>query len=183
MAGRFCAREALLAEGHAGEGVVGMGPAPEHAPIWPPGFVGSITHSGSLAAAAVSRELRGLGIDAEELIPEATASRVMHRILTQAERASLESPAWPQGLDLRQKVTLTFSAKESLYKCLHPLIGKYFGFDAAELVQVTAESWTIRMTRAQGPFPAGWSTEGRHEWLAGGGVLTVLELRSGERAR
>ena len=40
-------------------------------------------------------------------------------------------------------LTLVFSAKESLYKCLYPQVQKYFGFDAARVVALDSEQRTF----------------------------------------
>src|SRR6202165_5059978 len=67
LAGRWCAEQALQRLG-AGSTHVAM--AADRAPIWPDGVVGSITHTGNFAAAAVAwaADIAGLGIDSEQII-------------------------------------------------------------------------------------------------------------------
>jgi 4'-phosphopantetheinyl transferase EntD len=62
LAGRWCAKQALQCLG-AGSTDVAM--AEDRAPIWPDGVVGSITHTGDFAAAAVAwaADIAALGID------------------------------------------------------------------------------------------------------------------------
>jgi 4'-phosphopantetheinyl transferase EntD len=67
LAGRRCAVRALamhLGRDSVNVGMIGTGP--HRVPIWPQGTIGSITHSGNYAAAAVggSKRIRGIGIDA-----------------------------------------------------------------------------------------------------------------------
>ena len=61
LAGRWCAEQALQRLA-AGSTHVAM--AEDRAPIWPNGVVGSITHSGNFAAAAVAwaADIAGLGV-------------------------------------------------------------------------------------------------------------------------
>lgn len=124
-AGRYCARQAML---KLGDGEVAITMDGERSPIWPGGLVGSITHSGGYAAAAVARrkEFAGVGIDIEAMRPLEPA--VVQRITTSTERHWLATarPGVPWPLML-------FSAKESLHKLLHPLTGITLGFRDAEL--------------------------------------------------
>lgn len=96
-------------------------------PLWPDGFRGSIAHCNDLCVAVCARSdyLLGLGIDVEPLKPLPTG--VERYIHTQEEAALLaDNPdAFPQRL--------IFSAKESLYKCFYPLIGRFFGFQSVWL--------------------------------------------------
>lgn len=128
VAGRFCAREALVRLGRpAGTTIPSNG---RGAPVWPPGIVGSITHSGDFASAAVALQsaVLGLGIDSERIMAPGRAVRLA------AEICAFETPEAPAGCRAHAlHVTLVFSAKESLFKCLHPLVGREFGFADAHV--------------------------------------------------
>ena len=132
LAGRLCARAGI-------QRLTGLpqapGLAPDRAPIWPGGLVGSITHGDDWAAAVVARRdaWRSLGLDVETLLDDARASRLLEEILTPAERERLA----PEQVGLG--VTLTFSLKESLFKALYPLVGRRFYFEDAELLAWDAE--------------------------------------------
>ncbi|MDJ0849619.1 MAG: 4'-phosphopantetheinyl transferase superfamily protein [Myxococcota bacterium] len=109
-AGRACAREALAR--------LGAPPAPllrqaDRSPRWPEGVVGSISHCDGRCAAAVAWEadFAGLGLDVERR--GRATDRLLPRVATPRERARLE--AAEAGNEL---LTLLFSAKESVYKCL-----------------------------------------------------------------
>lgn len=134
LAGRLCAREAM----HRLDGRVRV-PAlgDDRAPVWPSDLCGSITHSTGRAAAIVAPRTawRGLGMDMEQMLSVERATRLCGEILTPAETSRLR-----EGYEALQ-ITLTFSAKESLFKALYPLMGVRFYFEDAELLE--------------------WSTDGR----------------------
>lgn len=145
LAGRLCAKEALARNGCADlpseikAGKLGC-------PIWPEGFVGSITHTEGFASAVVvpSKHLRGIGIDTETRFSSARASKIFEQIMSARELEAffVACPDWP----LAAVVTLCFSAKESAYKCLSPLVGRSFGFLDLEITAVdpNQESFCIR---------------------------------------
>ncbi|MDH4224932.1 MAG: 4'-phosphopantetheinyl transferase superfamily protein, partial [Deltaproteobacteria bacterium] len=148
-------------------------------PAWPPGITGSLTHSGGWAAAAVARveDFRGVGVDLERMRP--VSNGLAQRILLPPEAAWLaDHPRPDQGL------MWMFSAKEALYKALHPAGAEGLGFDVA-VITFTVEregkaegkdfatgSLAWRLVRQAGEgFEPGLRGEGR--WSAGKGfVLT-----------
>jgi enterobactin synthetase component D len=133
FAGRWCAEQALLCLG-AGSTHVGM--AEDRAPIWPDGVVGSITHTGGFAAAAVAwaADIAGLGIDSERIIDPATA-RDIADICMVDEAALFEVP---HGRSFCEFCTFVFSAKEAVFKCLFPLVRKFLEFSD---VRITSFDW------------------------------------------
>ncbi|MCH2341719.1 4'-phosphopantetheinyl transferase [Pseudomonas sp. NPDC047963] len=130
LAGRLCAHEGLRR-------VTGVPCIPavneDRSPCWPAGVVGSITHGAGWAATVVARraQWRGLGLDVEKQIPTTRADRLVAEILTPRE---LEGYAALDETQRAQRVTLTFSIKESLFKALYPLVNKRFYFQEAELI-------------------------------------------------
>ena len=95
----------------------------DRAPIWPDGVVGTLTHSGqdAYAAVALDTECGGLGLDLEH----ASSVRrldIAKMIADDTERAWI-------GQD-RRRLAALFSAKEAVYKALYPRYGRYFGFEA-----------------------------------------------------
>ncbi|MCC7440240.1 MAG: 4'-phosphopantetheinyl transferase superfamily protein [Bdellovibrionales bacterium] len=132
-AGRLCARRALERAGAPMDAAIPRGA--DRAPVWPQGFVGSITHTDRLVAAAVapSGAYSGLGIDVESWMSDPAAEDVIPQIdfgheLTLLTRALPVSRA--------RAATILFSAKEALYKALAPRAGRFFGFDEAALITV-----------------------------------------------
>lgn len=134
MAGRWAARQALSALGVDGA----PGRNEDGSPRWPAEMAGSITHGADRALCAVARaaQVRSLGIDAERLMNHTASAELRARICAPDElelfRHALERPE-------HHSVTFAFSAKESLYKCLHPLIGKFMDFHAARVVSAAAQ--------------------------------------------
>ncbi len=127
LAGRWCAREALRMLGL--DGIPGMGA--DRAPLWPEGAVGSITHSKGTAEVMVAdaRHWLAVGLDTEQWLTAERADRLCRELLTAEEREKLKGLSPMQRAN---RITLIFSAKESLFKALYPLTGKRFYFhDAA----------------------------------------------------
>ena len=134
LAGRRCAIEALHEQGAPVEDLP-IGPA--RAPVWPPGFLGSITHTDGLAAAVTVRSqgLRGIGIDIERIPSASGLEALRSTVLVDAEHGAVEKLAdaigWPMAL------TLVFSAKESFYKAAAKAAGRMFDFNAVEVLGMT----------------------------------------------
>ena len=134
LAGRFAAKQALLALGV--DGVPSRNE--DGSPSWPAAVSGSITHGAARALCAVARtaQVRSLGIDAERLMNESVSAELRARICFAEERALLTRQLQRPE---HHAVTFAFSAKESLYKCLFPLIGTFMEFHAARVVDVVSE--------------------------------------------
>jgi 4'-phosphopantetheinyl transferase EntD len=131
--GRLCARAALARHGVVGADVA-IGARRE--PVWPDGFVGSITHSHGIAAAvALPRHAcNGVGIDIET-VARGTSVVALSRVAVSArELAYLQSPE--QEVPLATLLTLVFSAKESFYKSVFATAGRVLGFDVIEIVGI-----------------------------------------------
>jgi len=155
--GRACARRALSQLGFEGKPLLrGEGRDPQ----WPPGVIGSLTHTDGFCAAAVARrgELLALGLDAESAPISPRAAR---RVLDDEERARIESLGAAKGCDF---ATLAFSAKESVFKALFPLSGRRLGFrDAAIEIDPGAELFRVALRAGgEGALPSGARIEGRY---------------------
>ncbi len=149
-AGRYCARQALRALGFEDTPIMHD---QNGAPLWPQGIVGSITHSTTHAAAAVAQDsrLRGLGIDMETVSRVSPA--IKNKILTEPEKTTLQRH--PDPAEQQRLLALLFSAKESIYKCLHPLLQCRIGFEDARIeCEPDQRSITIVLcTRIQSALP------------------------------
>lgn len=141
------------------------------APLLPPGFTGSISHTKGLAVAILARGDHGLGIDVEDVTR--CCRDVGRHVLCDDEREALaglsESERWSQTL-------LRFSHKESLYKALNPLLGRWIGF--RELAVWPRDDGTADVdSRAddlsQFPLEAAWLTVDR--WI----LTTAVARRQG----
>ncbi|WP_018331945.1 4'-phosphopantetheinyl transferase family protein [Actinomycetospora chiangmaiensis] len=169
---RRCAREALAALGAAADAVpVGE----KRSPVWPPGVVGSITHTQGFRGAAVawSSELRSLGVDAEQHGP--LPDGVLDAVSAAGERAVLASLAAAHP-DVHWD-RLLFSAKESVYKTWFPLTGRWLGFEEAFLTPGPDGTFRAELL-VPGPVVDGVTvSEFRGRWtVAGRHVVTAIAL-------
>lgn len=111
-------------------------------PIWPDGFVGSITHSRSFVISAVAnkKDLDSLGIDIENIGRVSTS--VAEKILIDQDIKFIS------GLSEDFINTLIFSAKESFYKAIYPKYGHFFGFESAFVSTISIENSTFEINLA-----------------------------------
>ena len=157
LAGRLCAGDALAhagsAERHVARDRTGM-------PLWPAGYCGSITHTGTLAGAVVAsgKSCRGVGLDFEDIGNPDVAAEIAELVLTDRDRRTIaDNPA----LDAATATLLVFSLKESLYKAISPFLEADTGFEDAEIVRVEDGRAGLRLRRALGPaLPEGLELPG-----------------------
>jgi 4'-phosphopantetheinyl transferase EntD len=119
--GRSCARAALQALGGPS---IAIASGEHREPLFPEGFVGSITHCEGFVAAAIGRAtaFTALGIDAE--LARAMPGDVEALVLTDGERAFGMEPVHS---------LLVFSAKEAVHKAIFPSTGRWLDFLEVEL--------------------------------------------------
>jgi enterobactin synthetase component D len=148
LLGRHCAASALADAGYPGPAWLPAGQ--DKLPVWPTGWLGSISHAGRGAVAAVAREdsCELLGIDMEGLIERSMAADISHLV---ASRDELELM---QGLGIERGLALLFSAKEALYKALFPKVRQFFDFTAAQAVALD-DRLVLRLTVDWAPWPKG----------------------------
>jgi 4'-phosphopantetheinyl transferase EntD len=136
--GRSCARAALA---RLGCPPVAIAVGAEREPIWPPGFLGSITHCRGHCAAAVTRaasSIAGVGLDVEPAQP--LAAELVAMVCRAGEREWIAQRGH-EGLPWER---LVFSAKESVFKCLFPIVRRYVDFHEVELVLADDGSLRVR---------------------------------------
>ena len=129
---RTCARHALQ---QLGCPALPIGRGRNREPIWPAGFVGSITHCRGYRAAAVAMQsdVIAIGIDSEphvELPPD-----ILNQVAFGRERFFLEQV--DRGIHWDR---VLFSAKESIYKAWYPITGRWLGFEDVEVTFRSGES-------------------------------------------
>lgn len=166
-AGRVCSRIALGRLGVAATTPIPRGE--DRAPIWPAGFIGSISHTDSWCAAAVARSesVRSIGIDLESSAPLKQA--LWRRVCTPKERDWLQELSAP-GLTGK----IVFSAKEAVYKCQYPISSQFLGFHAVE-VELGEDSFRAVFQQEAGEFQVGDVITGRYV-VEEGLVATACEL-------
>lgn len=126
-------------------------------PIWPQGFSGSISHCDDSCVAACAREgaILSLGLDVEPLEP--LKPGISRYIETDDETAFMQ-----RHTELPPR--LIFSAKESLYKCYYPLVGRFFGFHSVILdIDISRRRYSFRPSAAcEVDFPRDLTFHGRY---------------------
>lgn len=101
-------------------------------PVWPDGSIGSISHTQGRVACIVTRASHvRVGVDIERWLKASDVEATAKLFLTSAEFAHLETLPVEEA---RFLASLSFSAKETLYKALYPTVQRFFGFDCAEVV-------------------------------------------------
>ena len=177
VAGRYCASMALTRYGSsAALDVLETGAF--GAPRWPAAVTGSITHSAQYALAVVAsqQQWRSVGIDCEPIIEATTAADVAERILPEQHDVAWLGE-WHRALTCEETLTIGFAAKESIYKCLNPVVNEFFGFDAVRLVSIEMARGVARfvLLRALGeafvsdtPLTVHFSLEHHHVFAATG---------------
>lgn len=164
---RMCARQAM-AQLKFPPYPIPSGPRGE--PQWPPGLVGSITHTKGYRGAVLglATDFVTIGIDAEpnEPLPDGVLDAISlprERVWIHEHLASAPEVRWDR---------LLFCLKEAVYKAWYPLARCWLDFDDALItVDATERTFTARL-RVVGPTVHGQklsSFSGR--WLAGHGLL------------
>ena len=154
---------------------IGDAAIPRHAqgfPLWPDGWVGSLSHSTGWGAVALGRrtDWRGVGVDIED--PARMKPALWSHILTADERRGLEGLG---AAEAALGATLAFSAKEAAFKVLSPLGLASPGFLDVAIVRREDGEFGLRAEAAE-KFPAVEALSGR--WaVVHGRVLAVCGLR------
>jgi 4'-phosphopantetheinyl transferase EntD len=165
--GRQCAHRCLQ---QLGADATSLLPGPNGEPIWPAGFVGSITHCEGYCAAAVAARALSVGIDAEP------ASALPDDVLGIV--AFGEEIAWVEAQPDSTRGRLLFSAKESVYKAWFPLTRSWLSFEDVRVeFNENTGSFTAHFL-VSGPVVAGkrlQAVEGRYI-RAGQHLLTSIVL-------
>lgn len=132
LAGRLAARQSLRAHGRE-DWQLGIRPGRD--PDWPPGITGSLSHcqNNALAVSATTSRVRGMGVDIEALAGTQALEAIRKTVATKAEFCCLRDEGAIR--DPLIAATLLFSAKESLFKSVHPLTGEIFGFGAVQTIR------------------------------------------------
>lgn len=127
VAGRLALAEALST---LGAPRVAIGTDDRGAPMAPLGFVGSISHKGTLgvALAAVDEGAR-VGVDVERI--GRLRDGVAELVLVREELERL--PPRTEGDERTAAVLTAFSIKEAIYKAIDPFVRRYVGYHEARV--------------------------------------------------
>lgn len=135
----------------------------DRTPIWPPGVVGSISHTSQIAFAAVTSQahLQGLGVDVEE--GGALPRDIVAQVCTPSELKYLAPWSAEVGGDAAK---LLFSAKEAFYKSYYPIRRRFLEFlDVAIVLHPAHSSFEIALVNDRSLDEA--TISGRFGWALG----------------
>lgn len=139
LGGRYCAKQAFS---KIGFDIHALPAGENRAPIWPENTIGSISHTKGLVVAVASKEAKGLGVDCENMIPPERFESLKSSIARLDEAKILDSR--PDTAP-----TLMFSAKEALYKNIHPRCGVFFGFLEARILDFDQNKFWLELISEQ----------------------------------
>tara|TARA_R110000787_G_scaffold229923_1_gene337458 strand:- start:623 stop:1372 length:750 start_codon:yes stop_codon:yes gene_type:complete len=134
LAGRYMAKQCLLVVGFQPADIPIINIGAHRSPVWPEGFIGSITHNASRVICALSKttDTQYLGIDIESIIAIDSLAEVADIVQNKTEKQLLLAENFSENV----LSTLIFSAKESLFKALYSKVNDYFGFECARVVDI-----------------------------------------------
>ena len=140
--GRRVAHEALKLLAGAPAAVTRNGRLPE----WPAGYRGTISHSIEIAIAMVAStsDCHGVGLDVVK--KNAVSAKVGARIMLAEEIVPPSS-----GFTDADWRAIVFSAKESVYKAVHPEIGEFLEFRDVEIKMNESDRSFTAATVEEGP--------------------------------
>ena len=172
QAGRAAARAALRELGVEGFDLLS---GDNREPIWPPGIVGSITHSADHCAVAAGwkSDVRAVGIDVETAT--SLPAEITGRICSGPERAHTRELG---RLDPAVWMKVIFSAKEAFYKAYFPEVGRFLDFlDVDMRLQPDAGTFLVE-TRPDVPALCGQRSVGGHFAIRDSMIFTAVSLES-----
>lgn len=128
------------------------------APVWPCGWIGSITHCKMIALAAVlpSGRSKAIGIDMED---DSSIAPDVARIVA--------------GVNDGHPAKAIFVAKEAAYKAQFALSGAAMNYEGF-CVSLAGDRFEARFTAETGPFAAGAVLHGRMSFGAGFVIAAVV---------
>lgn len=167
--GRTLARDGLRALGVVEPERLELLPDTDRVPIWPCGFVGSITHKRDLCAVAVARaeSYRGLGLDLEPARP--VRPELQKTICTADERTWLQD-CGPEEQGLRCRIV--FSVKEAVYKAFYPSLREFWSFqDVGVEIDLAASRFVAEVPCSTGVARVEGRVIRRAGWILAGIAL------------
>ncbi|EBB7356231.1 4-phosphopantetheinyl transferase [Salmonella enterica subsp. enterica serovar Berlin] len=123
----------------------------EGVPIWPDGWLGSISHTEHCAIAVIAPQNNCdiLGVDIENFNPE-VLEEIAGTITQESERKRLAK----SEIGYNTALHIAFSAKESFYKALYPQVRKVFGFESAIITDIDTHNQTFNIQLSHALTPA-----------------------------
>lgn len=170
LAGRLCAQQAMIFLRYP---VSDIGIAEDRSARWPRPLLGSISHHREAACCALAHRgrYRGVGVDLELLFSAELADSISYLIAKESELRHLSVP----DVSFACMLSLLFSAKESLFKAVSPIVQRYFDFLDVELLAIDLDAKKMELCLCldlSDQYRAGSLFLAHFEW----GALEVLSL-------
>lgn len=144
-------------------------------PIWPNNITASITHTKTTALCAASyNNDQYLGVDLEDIISVKLMKQIQNTVITNLEAIVLRKT----NLCFNEAFTITFSAKESLFKALYPSTGYYFDFFAAKIIAIDDKNKSFTLVLCEDLtmlLTAGTEFKGQYKFVQGQ-ILTSIVI-------
>lgn len=143
LAGRIVVKQALMALGlSVTQQQVSI--AKDRSPVWPAGVRGSISHTTDFAVCCVASAARStfIGVDSELILSDSAAQSLAVQIHDTDELKLLTDA----GLSAALATSLIFSAKESLFKALYPVVCCFFGFEKARVTRLDLQRSSLTLS-------------------------------------
>ncbi len=155
-----------------------VGTAEDRSPIWPTGFVGSLSHSDAWIWGCVARktDLVSIGIDTELIASAELRQDVQDTIASDAEWNLVNQ----FSLTPEEAFTLVFSAKEAFYKCWYPLVETYFDFFDVEVVALTPSTISLKTLPTHPGYGTGPGALKVHYSIFDSSVFTATWMKAGD---
>lgn len=164
LSGRFIAHYALkkLIPGHTMDKIAR---SESGRPIFQNSLKGSIAHSDQYACAYITTEtdISAVGIDVESLFDQDTYSKMNKVVFTNNELDRIKRSRDPLLIS-----TIIFSAKESLYKCIHQRYKRFIDFKEVETIGTNQEERSFKL-RIDKEIISG------NFYVEGNSIFTVIE--------
>lgn len=143
------------------------------APIWPVGIAGSITHSLRMCGCLMTTQRDLLvGVDLEGKMKPSSLKAARKIALSESDRVHVDTQT---DIDPETLTAMIFSAKETLYKALHPIAQTFFGFEAATLTSLpNGTTFDLSLTQNIHPILRSGDTFSIHYRILENHVLTWL---------
>ena len=174
----------------------GVLPRRQGAPLLAAPWICSVSHKYDRAVVAVgcghhettsghtgAKVVQSVGIDLEEWMPAVRAEKVARRVLG-ASPLPLGSENifnLPQRRFEALVLSIVFSAKEALFKCLYPIVKRPFYFEAAQVTRIDfkTRAFCIALTTSWSvDFPEGFKMTGSFAVSgAAGNILTDQHIQ------
>jgi 4'-phosphopantetheinyl transferase EntD len=174
LAGRTYAREALAEFGLSPFPILA---GPSRAPRWPPGFVGSISHSNSVCAVIVARasEIWSIGLDVDGDGPLDT--ELTSLVCGSGDLRDQDQVQQLTGID---PAKLVFVAKEAFYKLYNPLTASFLEFSDVEIrIDPVMQSFSAHLIEPSRPSFAGRRNIAGRFHSQAGTLIAVAVLAAG----